>query len=52
MEHYVSDIDGFHPSNAGHAAIAELFLRLILPQFAPSSGARIGAARVRVDPLA
>jgi acyl-CoA thioesterase-1 len=33
MEHYVSDIDGFHPSNAGHAALAELFLRVILPQF-------------------
>jgi lysophospholipase L1-like esterase len=36
MEHYVSDIDGFHPSNAGHAAIAELFLRVILPQLSPS----------------
>jgi len=33
MENYVSDIDGFHPSNEGHAAIASLFLRVILPQF-------------------
>jgi acyl-CoA thioesterase I len=40
MEHYVSDLDGFHPSNAGHAAIADLFLRVILPHL---GGARIGA---------
>ncbi len=26
-----SDIDGFHPSNAGHAAIAEAFLQEIRP---------------------
>ena len=37
MERYVSDIDGFHPSNAGHAAIADLFMRVILPHFVPSS---------------
>jgi acyl-CoA thioesterase I len=47
MPHNVSDIDGFHPSNEGHAAIADLFLRVILPRFSPS-GARIGAAPPRV----
>jgi acyl-CoA thioesterase I len=29
----VSDIDGFHPSNRGHARIAQQFLQLILPEF-------------------
>jgi lysophospholipase L1-like esterase len=28
----VSDIDGFHPSNAGHARIAQHFLDLMLPE--------------------
>lgn len=28
-----SDVDGFHPSDAGHRAIAETFLSLILPAF-------------------
>jgi lysophospholipase L1-like esterase len=36
---YVSDIDGFHPSNEGHAAIAELFLRTLVPMFRPAAGA-------------
>jgi acyl-CoA thioesterase-1 len=27
----VSDVDGFHPSNAGHARIAQLFLDTLLP---------------------
>ena len=27
----VSDVDGFHPSNAGHARIAQHFLDIILP---------------------
>jgi acyl-CoA thioesterase-1 len=36
----VNDIDGFHPSNEGHARIAQLFLDTLLP--------RLGLARVRV----
>jgi len=31
---YVSDIDGFHPSDEGHRRIAELFLAVILPEVA------------------
>jgi lysophospholipase L1-like esterase len=27
----VFDVDGFHPNNAGHQAIAREFLRVILP---------------------
>jgi acyl-CoA thioesterase-1 len=47
MAQDVSDIDGFHPSNEGHAAIADLFLRVILPRFSPSAF-WIGAAPARV----
>lgn len=36
----VSDIDGFHPSNEGHARIAQLFLNVVMPA--------IGLTRVRV----
>jgi acyl-CoA thioesterase-1 len=36
----VSGADGFHPSNEGHARIAQLFLDTLLP--------RLGASRVRV----
>ena len=33
MKNAVSDIDGFHPSNEGHAELASLFLHVILPHF-------------------
>ena len=33
-ERYVSDSDGFHPNDAGHRRIAELFLRAIRPLLA------------------
>lgn len=33
---YVSDVDGFHPSDAGHRRLAELFLDVILPEVATS----------------
>jgi lysophospholipase L1-like esterase len=36
----VSDADGFHPSNEGHARIAQLFLDTLLPE--------LGLARVRL----
>ena len=31
---YVSDVDGFHPNDAGHRRLAELFLDVILPEVA------------------
>jgi lysophospholipase L1-like esterase len=37
----VSDVDGFHPSNGGHARIAQLFLDVILPA--------IGLSQARLD---
>jgi len=33
---YVSDVDGFHPNDAGHRRLAELFLDVILPEVAIS----------------
>jgi lysophospholipase L1-like esterase len=33
-DRYVSDIDGFHPSDEGHRRIANLFLAVILPEVA------------------
>jgi acyl-CoA thioesterase-1 len=38
-DRFVSDIDGFHPNDLGHARIAELFLDAIEPSLAASSGA-------------
>ena len=35
-DRYVSDIDGFHPSDEGHRRIANLFLAVILPEVALS----------------
>lgn len=34
LDRYVSDIDGFHPSDEGHRHIANLFLAVILPEVA------------------
>jgi hypothetical protein len=33
-DRYVSDIDGFHPSDEVHRRIANLFLAVILPEVA------------------
>ncbi len=33
-EDFVFDLDGFHPNNKGHQRIADLFLVIILPEFA------------------
>jgi acyl-CoA thioesterase I len=33
-DRFVSDIDGFHPSDEGHRRIADLFLAVILPEVA------------------
>jgi acyl-CoA thioesterase-1 len=38
-DRFVSDIDGFHPNDLGHARIAELFLDAIEPSLGGSSGA-------------
>jgi hypothetical protein len=37
-ERFVSDLDGFHPSDAGHRRIADLFLAVILPEVAVRDG--------------
>jgi lysophospholipase L1-like esterase len=36
-DRYVSDEDGFHPNDAGHRRIADLFLRAIRPRLAAAS---------------
>jgi lysophospholipase L1-like esterase len=38
-DRFVSDIDGFHPNDLGHARIAELFLDAIEPSLTGASGA-------------
>lgn len=37
-EDMVFDLDGFHPSNEGHEAFADVFLPIILPQFPATAG--------------
>ncbi|HXV25929.1 MAG TPA: SGNH/GDSL hydrolase family protein [Alphaproteobacteria bacterium] len=39
-DRYVSDVDGFHPSDAGHRRLAELFLEVILPEVVTSGHLR------------
>jgi acyl-CoA thioesterase-1 len=48
-EQFVSDADGFHPNDAGHAAIADLFLDAIGPELGTEPVATLSTADL--DPL-
>ena len=45
-DRFVSDADGFHPNDLGHARIAELFLEVIEPNLAAGDGSPSSAADV------
>ena len=45
-DRFVSDADGFHPNDLGHARIAELFLEAIEPNLAAGDGTPLSAADV------
>jgi acyl-CoA thioesterase-1 len=45
-DRFVSDADGFHPNDLGHARIAELFLEAIEPNLAAGDGSSLPAADV------
>jgi lysophospholipase L1-like esterase len=48
-EQFVSDADGFHPNDAGHAAIADLFLEAIAPELGSEPVAILSTSDL--DPL-
>jgi len=48
-DQFISDVDGFHPNDAGHAAIAELFLDAIGPEFGTEPLATLSTSDL--DPL-
>ena len=41
QDSFVSDVDGFHPSDAGHQAIANAFMAVLRPYFISSDGKRV-----------